>query len=75
MIMSEGIFKGFNKIRIIDTCHNRTERYLGCHDHCERYKAAKEKYLEQTRIIKKTKNDSLILYRHKIERMQKDERR
>lgn len=48
-------FKGFNRMRLIDTCHDCKDRYPACHDHCEKYKKAKEKYREQTSIIKQAK--------------------
>ena len=41
------IKKGYRKA----PCHGCKERYLGCHDHCEGYKAYKED-IEHTRTSK-----------------------
>lgn len=43
-------------MRRIVVCHYCTERYLGCHDHCEKYKEA---YARETELIEKAKKEKM----------------
>lgn len=40
-------------MRRIRVCQHCTERYLGCHDHCEKYKEASEKATELIQTIRR----------------------
>jgi len=41
-------------MRKIRVCQHCTERYLGCHDHCPKYKEA---YERETEILNKTRRE------------------
>jgi len=56
-------------------CRECTERYLGCHDHCERFLKEKAERLEEQRELKKKRNLCLEYYRHKINKMQQEDRK
>lgn len=38
------------------SCRECTERYLGCHDHCETYQKALAEWLERKKDIRHKKN-------------------
>lgn len=57
--------------RIGSDCRDCTERYPGCHDHCENYIEARKKWDEQKQQIKHTKGLADELYKYKIESIKK----
>lgn len=61
----------FNGKGITGTCYECKDRYLGCHDHCERYITAKKEWFETQQRNKKAKNEYLMIYRHHAEAIRK----
>lgn len=45
----------------IDTCKGCTERYLGCHDHCEKYKEAYKREKLKKDAADKQRNINYLL--------------
>ena len=39
----------------INTCQNCPDRYLGCHDHCDKYQSALAEWIEKKASIRKAK--------------------
>ena len=46
-------------------CFNCTERHIGCHGTCEKYKQWKEEYLEQKKVIKTNEIKHTSYFYHK----------
>ena len=48
-----------------DGCRDCTERHIGCHGECSRYKEWKEEYQKQKEEADKLRKKSFIGYYHK----------
>lgn len=44
---------------MIKSCKGCTERYLGCHDHCEKYQSELAEVLKAKRKMREEKNKGL----------------
>lgn len=55
----------------INTCKDCPDRYLGCHDHCEKYQKALAEWKEKKRFAKKVKRLSREYDGFKIEAMER----
>ena len=53
-------------------CRECGDRHPGCHGKCEKYLEAKKEHDEFIKAVKKNKEDSDLLYIHRIASMQKD---
>lgn len=51
----------YNNRHVIGTCKDCTDRQLGCHDHCERYKKAQREKIELNRKINKKRGQESAL--------------
>lgn len=56
-------------------CRNCEDRHVGCHSTCEKYLEAKDKHDTYTKRVQRSREESMLLYRHKIQSMQKEERK
>ena len=54
-------------------CLNCQDRYLGCHDHCEKYQDASEQWRTLKQQIKSERFDEYFSY--KVEKIKKEKRR
>jgi len=69
------MFRSFPGASSINTCLDCQERHPACHDHCDKYQAAKEKRSEEIQKIRENKRLSLELYHHKIEKMRQENKK
>ncbi len=64
----------YNNRHVIGTCKDCSDRQLGCHDHCERYKKAQREWIELNRKINKKRSQELApmsYFFKSVERMKK----
>ena len=73
--MGVKMFRMFPGANTGTSCLDCKERYLGCHDHCERYLKEKAERLEKNRELKKKRSLCLEYYHHKISKMQQEDKR
>lgn len=57
----------------IGCCLDCQERYPGCHDHCERYQDASEKWRAFKQQVKEAQFDEFFSY--KLDKIKKEKRR
>ena len=63
-------------MRRIECCYECTKRGVGCHTTCEEYKAEKAKLDEETKVIKKRKDEYYgVFNNHKYDNFTKKLRR
>ena len=60
---------GFNAKgrQILSTCKDCTDRFLGCHDKCDKYKQAKEQWLEHTAKVRTEKQKLNAVTKYQID--------
>ena len=58
---------------ISECCRNCTDRYPACHDYCERYIEASEKWKNHKKQVKEARFDEYFAY--KIEKISREEKR
>jgi len=56
---------------ISECCRYCTDRYPACHDYCEKYLDARDRWEEHKSQIKAAREESDTLYIYKLERIRK----
>jgi len=62
----------FRDFKTIECCRNCKERYLACHDHCEKYLNAKDDWINKKAKISEAKAEESIYYGFKKQQIRKD---
>lgn len=52
-----------------NTCQHCEEKYIGCHDRCERFKEASRKHEEEKALIRKNKEQAYRVMDFKIDNL------
>lgn len=51
-------------------CHGCTDRYPACHDHCEKYLEARDKWIKEKKAIYESSESDRIFDRYHFRRIQ-----
>ena len=55
----------------ITVCQGCEERYTACHDHCDKYQAAKRKVAEDKQMVEEKRKDEFLYADYKRHRKKK----
>ena len=53
-------------------CNGCTDRHVGCHSDCEKYKKAKEQHEDFKQMIFEAKGKEMVTYRYKIDKIKRE---